>query len=118
MAKDKRTKTGLLDEIEIVRCKLFGEVKAVDELRSELRRSKADQNVQKIRIGELKRSMEAIRQSIKTAVSTRYPRTVAFGTVEEVWYRGEAFHPGYDGDNEDVRLLKLIDDECREGAKE
>ncbi len=118
MAKDKRTKAELLDVLEAVRCELRGEDEAVVKLESELRRSKADQNVQKIRIGKLKRSIEAIRQSIKIAVAMRHPRTVAFSTVEEVWYEGKAFHPGYEGDNEEVCLLKLIDDECRESLSE
>lgn len=116
--KDKRTKAELLDVLEAVRCELRGEADTMVELRNELRRSKTDRNAQNVRVDGLKRSIEAIRQSIKTAVATRHPRTVAFGTVEEVCYKGESLHPGYEGDNEEVRLLKLIDDECRESLSE
>lgn len=114
MTREKRTKAELLNALEVAHCKLH----AVGELAGELRRSKASQNNQKVRVGGLEQSFEAIRQSIKAVVAVRFPQTVAFGSVETIIYRGEFIHPGYEGDNEEVRLLQLIDDKCQEALRE
>ncbi len=107
MTKDKRTKAELLDALDAA---LGRERQAEHELRA----AKADKKVAETKVATLTLSLAAIRNAISAAVAMKYPKTVAFGGVEEAWFGGEYIHPGYAGDNAEVRLLRLIDDKCQE----
>lgn len=114
MSKDRRTKAELLaalDKAMLIEEKLLDDMGDTERL---LRKANVDKDAAEGVVDKQRKLFESIRQAIKTAVALKYPQTVAFGGVEQVWYEGQYVHPGYEGDNAEVRLLKLIDDECHQ----
>lgn len=114
MTKDRRTKAELLDALNAALGRQHQAEDATRTAEYEVRKAKAGTDSAEAKAATLKQSSETIHQVIATAVAMKYPKTVAFGGVESVWYEGQYIHPGYEGDNEEVRLLRLIDDKCQE----
>ncbi len=114
MTKDKRTKAELLAALDAALERLRQAKDTAATMERELGRTKAGKESAETRAVTLKQSFDTIHHAIATAVALKYPKTVAFGGIETVWYKGQLIHPGYEGDNEEVRLLRLIDDKCQE----
>lgn len=115
MKKDRRTKAELLVSLDKAISLEQRTMDAKHEVERLLRRAKFDKDAAEVVLGKQAQVFESIRQTIKTAVALKYPKTVAFGSIEEVRFDGRWIHPDYDGDGDEVRLLKLIDDACQDG---
>ncbi len=114
MTNDKRTKAELLDAVDAAHELRRQADDAKHKMEIDLGKAIAGKVTAKAAADTRGQALDQIRHTITTAVALKHPRTVAFGTVEQVWYRGELMNPGYDGDSEEVRLLKLIYDQCQE----
>jgi hypothetical protein len=114
MKKDRRTKAELLDALDAAHERRRQAEDAATTMEHELRQAKNGKKSAEDKAATLKQSLITIRHTIKTAVAMKYPKTIAFGGIAEAWFGGENIHPGYEGDNEEVRLLRLIDDGCQE----
>ena len=118
MTMDRRTKAELLStlaELEQLHQKLKLDM---DGVKLALRKARSDIDATKIKSDQYERILVQITDAITVMVLLRYPKTLAFGGVETTWYEGQEVHPGYEGDNEEVRLLRFLHDLCKiDGVK-
>jgi hypothetical protein len=114
--KDKRTKAELLNALDAVNEMHLQAKDAIHKMEIQLRVARTDKNAAEALANTRRQCLDRICHIVTTVVAMKYPQTTAFGTVEQVWYQGATINPGYEGDSEEVRLLKLIHEQCQEGS--